>query len=93
MIFDDEISIKQKVSKMCQSTYLETRRISSDRQLFTDEATKPLSTPLVLPHLDYCSALLSGISQQLLEFLKTFLSSKLFCHSCFTALDYCTVFQ
>ena len=65
MIFDDKLSMNQ-VSKICQSAYLELRRISSIRHVLTVDATKILVTSLVLSRLDYCNSLLSGIPQQLI---------------------------
>ena len=35
MICDDKLSMKQQVSKICQSAYLELRRISSVRHVIT----------------------------------------------------------
>ena len=70
MIFNDKLSMKQQVSKVCQSTYLELRRIGSLRHVLTDEATKALVTSLVLSGLDYCNSLLSGMTQQLHEKLQ-----------------------
>ena len=52
VIFDDKPSMKQQVSKVCQSAYLELRRISSVRHILTVEATKTLVTSLVLSGLD-----------------------------------------
>ena len=70
MIFDDKLSVKQQISKVCQSTHLELRRISSLRHVLTDKATKALVTSLVLSRLDYCNSLLSGMPQQLIEKLQ-----------------------
>ena len=56
----------KQISKVCQSAYLELRRISSVRHVLTVEATKPLVTSLVLSGLDYCNSLLSGMPQQLI---------------------------
>ncbi|WP_419607217.1 reverse transcriptase domain-containing protein, partial [Thiolapillus sp.] len=70
VIFDDKLSMKQQVSKICQSAYLELRRISSIRHVLTVDATKTLVTSLVLSRLDYCNSLLSGIPQQLIDKLQ-----------------------
>ena len=72
VIFDDKLCMKQQVSKICQSAYLELRRISSIKHVLTVDATKTLVTSLVLSHLDYCSSLLSGIPQQLIDKLQRF---------------------
>ena len=62
--------MKPQVSKICQSAYLELRRISSIRHVLTVDATKTLVTSLVLLRLDYCNSLLSGIPQQLIDKLQ-----------------------
>ena len=72
VIFDDKLSMKQQVSKIRQSAYLELRRNSSIRHVLTVDATKTLVTSLVLSRLDYCNSLLSGIPQQLLTNFKRF---------------------
>ena len=70
MIFDDKLSMKQQVSKICQSTYLKLHRISSIRHVLTVGATKTLVTSLVFSRLVYCNSLLSGIPQQLIDKLQ-----------------------
>ena len=67
VVFDDKLSMKQQVCKICQSAYLELRRISSIRHVLTVDATQTLVTSLVLSHLDYCNFLLSGIPQKLIN--------------------------
>ena len=70
MIFDDKLSVKQQVSNICQSAYLELRRISSIRHVLTVDVTQTLVTSLVLSRLDYCNSILSGIPQQLIDKLQ-----------------------
>ena len=70
VIFDDKLSMKQQVSKIFQSAYLELRRISSIRPILTVDAAKTGVTSLVLSCLDYCNFLLSGIPQQLIDKLQ-----------------------
>ena len=57
-------------SKICQSAYLELRRISSVRHVLTVDATKTLVTSLILSRLDNCNSLLLGIPQQLIDKLQ-----------------------
>ena len=59
--------MKEQVNKLCQLAYLEIRRIGSIRQYLSVEATKTLISSLVLSRLDYCSALLAGSPQVLLD--------------------------
>ena len=70
VIFDNELSMKQEVSKICQSAYLRLCRISSIRHVLTVEATETLVTSLVLSRLDYCNPQLSEISEQLIDKLQ-----------------------
>ena len=62
--------MKQQVSKICQSAYLELHRISWIRHVLAVDATKILVTSLVLSRLNYCNSLLSGIPQQLIDNLQ-----------------------
>ena len=82
MIFDDKLSMKQ-VSKVCQPTYLELRRISSVRHVLIVEATKTHVTSLVLSILDYCNSFVQNAptAQR-----KTSKGSELFCHTHFQDL-------
>ena len=59
-----------QVNKICQSTYLEIRRIGSIRKYLTVDATKTLVTSLVLSRLDYCNSLLAGLPQGLTDKLQ-----------------------
>ena len=63
VIVDSKLSMKEQVNKICQSAYLEIRRIGSVRHFLSEEATKTLVTSLVLSRLDYCNSLLAGIPQ------------------------------
>ncbi|WP_419607847.1 hypothetical protein, partial [Thiolapillus sp.] len=49
------------MSKVCQTAYLESRRIGSIRKYLTAEATKTLVSSLVISRLDYCNSLLAGV--------------------------------
>ena len=62
--------LMKQISKVCQSAYLELRRISSVRHVLIVEATKTHVTSLVLSILDYCNSLLSGMPQQHIEKLQ-----------------------
>ena len=57
---DTELSMKKHISKVCQATFFELKRISSIRRYLTDEATKTLVTSCILSRLDYCNSLLTG---------------------------------
>ena len=70
VMFDQTMSMKAQVDKICQSTYIELRRIASIRQFLTNEATKTLVTSLILSRLDYCNSLLAGIPQKHIDRLQ-----------------------
>ena len=52
------------MSKVCQTAYLEIRRILSIRKCLTTEATKPPVSSLVTSRLDYCNSLFAGVPQK-----------------------------
>ena len=57
---DQDLSMKQHITKACQTAYMELRRISSIRHYLTVDATKTLVSACILSRLDYCNALLAG---------------------------------
>ena len=67
VIFDDSLSMKEQVTRVCHSAYFEIRKISTIRKYLTTEATKTLVTSLVISRLDYCNVLLAGVPQSLLD--------------------------
>ena len=68
VIFDEKLSMKQHVSKTCQSSYPELRRISSIRHVPTVDATKPLWHPW------FCHALIT-VTHCCQEFLNSWLTN------------------
>ena len=58
------------VTNICRSAYAELRRISSICHLLTVNATKPPLSAFVLSKLDYCSSLLCGSPQFILDKLQ-----------------------
>ena len=65
-IISDDMSLDKHVSKVCQISYMEIRRISTIRPYLTAEATKTLMSAFVLSRLDYCNALLANCPQKLI---------------------------
>ena len=59
---DNTLSMQSFLTQTCQSCYLQIRRIGSIRRYLSTEATAKLATALILSRLDYCNALLSGMS-------------------------------
>ena len=72
VIFYDRLSMKQQVSKICQSAYPELRRISSIRHVLTVAATKTHVTSLVLSCLDYLIPCCQGFFNSWLTNFKRF---------------------
>ena len=66
-IMDSDLSMKQHITRTCQTCYFELRRISSVRRFLTEEATKALVTSCVLSRIDYCNALLTGCPDTTLQ--------------------------
>ena len=66
-IMDSDLSMKQHITRTCQTCYFELRRISSIRRFLTEEATKSLVTSCVLSRIDYCNALLTGCPDTTLQ--------------------------
>ena len=51
-IFDCNLTVKQRVIKICQTAYYELKRVSSISRYLTDDATKQLVTSCVLSRWD-----------------------------------------
>ena len=66
-IMDSTLSMKQHITKVCQTCYFELKRISSIRKFLTEDATKTLVTSCVLSRLDYCNSLLTGCPDNILQ--------------------------
>jgi len=75
VIVDETLSMKEQVTKICQSAYWEIRKIASIRRFLTCEATKTLVVSLVISRLDYCNILLAGLPQNLLDKIQKVLNS------------------
>jgi hypothetical protein len=73
--FDDNLSMKIHVNKVCQVAYYELRKISTIRHYLSQQATQTLVTSLVLSRLDYGNSLLAGIPDTLLNKLQMFQNS------------------
>jgi retron-type reverse transcriptase len=70
VMFDDDLSMRAHVNKVCQAAYYELRKISTIRHYLSQQATKTLITSLVLSRLDYGNSLLAGIPDTLLNKLQ-----------------------
>ena len=70
MMFDNELSLKSQVSKLCQAAFFYIHRIRSMRDCVTQHATELLIHSLVISRLDYGNGLLYGVSDKLLDSLQ-----------------------
>ena len=70
VIFDNELSLKSQVSKLCQVAFFYICRIRSIRDCLTQHATELLIHSLVISRLDYGNGLLYGVPDKLLDKLQ-----------------------
>ena len=70
VMFDNELSLKSQVSKLCQVAFFYIRRIRSIRDCLTQHATELLIHSLVISRLDYGNGLLYGVPDKLLDKLQ-----------------------
>ena len=60
---DKDLSMKEHISFICKTAFLEIRRTSTIRHYLTDDATKTLVVSLVHLRIDYCKSHLAGLPQ------------------------------
>ena len=61
---DSNMKMEQHVNNVCRNCYAQLRQIGHIRPYLTNKSTKPLVNSLVTSRLDYCNALLYGVSKQ-----------------------------
>ena len=59
--FDDSMTLKQHISNICRSSYMQLRKINSIRQYLTTNAVKTLVQSVVISRLDYCNSTYTGL--------------------------------
>ena len=62
VMFDDHFTMDGHISNICRSTYFHIRNIGAMCDLLTPSATAQLVHSLVTSRIDYCHALLLGVS-------------------------------
>ena len=67
VIFDENLSMNDHVSLLCQEMFEEMRNISLHRKYLTNEVTAQLLVSHVLSEMDYCNSLLSGLPKYLID--------------------------
>ena len=63
---DKSLTMEGHINMVCKRIFLELRRISHIRPFLTVDAAKRLMSALVLAQMDYCNALMVGLSDTLL---------------------------
>ena len=67
---DPTMSMISHVNNLCKSCYLQLRIIGHLRPYITEDVAKLLVHSLIITRLDYCNALLFGVSDELLQKLQ-----------------------
>ena len=62
VVMDKHMTMLPQINALCKVMYFQIKRISFIRPYLNHHVTKTLVTSLVLSKLDYCNALLSGLS-------------------------------
>ncbi|KAK7116650.1 hypothetical protein V1264_002289 [Littorina saxatilis] len=67
IFLDSDLSMKHHVMKVCQSAYIELKRIGSIRPYLTEDDTKTLVSSYILSRLDYGNSVLIGCPQSVIH--------------------------
>ena len=69
-MFDSQLNMVPHVKSVVKKSSFHLRNIGKARRVLTEDATKTVMQSLVMSRLDYCSALLIGIQQDLIAKLQ-----------------------
>ena len=67
VLLDNELSMKQHISKVAASCFFQLRRLRQLRLLLGQQVTAQLVSALSLSRLDYCNSVLAGLPAAMLE--------------------------
>ena len=68
---DKDLSMKEHISFICKTAFLEIGHISTICHYLTDDATKTFVVSLVLSRIYYCNSLMAGLPQSLVGKLES----------------------
>ena len=64
---DCYLTLHHHVTNICESAYVELRRIASIRQYLSSDATKTLISAFALSKVDYCDSLFAGTPKNIIN--------------------------
>ncbi len=70
VIFDDQLTFKERIPKTARSCRFALHNIRQTRPFLTEHAAQLLVQALVISRLDYCNALLAGLPSNTIKPLK-----------------------
>ncbi len=70
VIFDDQLPFKEHIAKTARSCRFALHNIRKIRPFLTEHAAQLLVQDLVISRLDYCNALLAGLSSNTIKLLQ-----------------------
>ena len=62
-LIDERLSFKQFINSKCRMAMWNLQKLKAIRNVLTDDSCKTLVSALVLSHLDYANAILSGLPE------------------------------
>ena len=71
VLLESDFSMTAQINNLRKSMYFQLQKISSVRPFLTQSAAQTLITTLVLSKLDYCNAILSGVTMENVSKLQT----------------------
>jgi len=70
VLLDDELSMKQHVSKVAATCFYQLRRLRQIRRRVGQDVTLQLVMALIIPRLDYCNSVLAALPSSTLHLLQ-----------------------